>query len=94
MEATIRNSDLAKIETKAKLQTNLSEFTDCSSKAPTGKTTEELIQKHAKDFTKKSNGKKNRTSTTNGQFELLFLHLFNCFLRAASKNDGKAQKKF
>ena len=57
-EVTIRISDLAKFGTKAERNTDLQIYANRGPKLPTGKTTEELIQHHAKESRKKIEGGK------------------------------------
>ena len=57
-EVTIRNSDLAKFGTKAERDTELQVYANQRPKLPTGKTTEELINHHAKESRKKLEGGK------------------------------------
>ena len=57
-EVTIRNSDLAKFGTKAERDTELQVYANRRPKLPTGKTTEELINHHAKESRKKLEGGK------------------------------------
>ena len=55
---TIRNSNLAKFGTKAERDTELQVYANRRPKLPTGKTTEELINHHAKESRKKLEGGK------------------------------------
>ena len=57
-EVTIRNSDLAMFGTKAERNTDLQVYANRRPKLPTGKTTEELINHHAKESRKKLEGGK------------------------------------
>ena len=57
-EATIRNSDLVKFGTKAERQTELQTYANRTLKVPCGKITEDLINQHAREATKKLEGKK------------------------------------
>ena len=57
-DVIIRNSNLAKFETKAERETELQEFANRRPKLPTGKRTEELISHHAKESRKKLEGGK------------------------------------
>ena len=57
-EVTIRNSDLAKFGTKAERNTDLQVYANRRPKLPTGKTTEELKNHHAKESRKKLEGGK------------------------------------
>ena len=57
-KVTIRNSDLAKFGTKTERQTDLKCYARHRPKEPTGKTTEELISRHAKDAKRKTEGGK------------------------------------
>ena len=52
-DVTIRNSDLAKLETKAERQIELQMYFNRRPKIPSGKTTEDLINQHAKEARKK-----------------------------------------
>ena len=52
-EVTIRNSDFARFGTKAERRTDLKCYPERRPKIPTGKTTEELINRHAKDAKRK-----------------------------------------
>ena len=57
-EVTIRSSDLAKFGTETERQTDLRCYAERRPKMPTGKTTEELISRHAKDGKRKIEGDK------------------------------------
>ena len=57
-DVTIRNSNLAKFGTKAERDTELQVYANRRPKSPTGKTTEELINHHAKESRKKLEGGK------------------------------------
>ena len=57
-DVTIRNSDLAKFGTKAERKTELQMYANRKHKRPSGKTTEELINQHAKEARKKLEGNK------------------------------------
>ena len=57
-DVTIRNSDLAKFGTKAVRQTELQMYANRRPKIPSGKTTEDLINQHAKEARKKLEGNK------------------------------------
>ena len=57
-DVTIRNSNLAKFGTKAERDTELQVYANRRPKLPTGKTTEELINHHAKESRKKLEGGK------------------------------------
>ena len=57
-DVTIRNSDLAKLGTKAEHQTELQFYANRRPKITTGKTTEELISHHAKELRKNLEGGK------------------------------------
>ena len=57
-EVTIRDSDLAKFGTKAGRQTDLRWYTDCRPKTPMRKTSEQLINRHAKNAKQKIEGDK------------------------------------
>ena len=57
-DVTIRNSNLAKFGTKADRDTELQVYANRRPKLPTGKTTEELINHHAKESRKKLEGGK------------------------------------
>ena len=57
-EVTIRNSDLAKFGTRAERDTELQVYANRRPKLPTGKSTEELINHHAKESRKKLEGGK------------------------------------
>ena len=57
-DVTIRNSDLAKFGTKAERQTELQMYADRRPKIPSGKTTEDLTNQHAKEARKKLEGNK------------------------------------
>ena len=57
-EVTIRNSNLAKFGTKAERETELQDYANRRPKIPTGKTTEELINNHAKESRRKIEGGK------------------------------------
>ena len=52
-EVKIRNSDLAKIGTKAERQTDLQIYANRRPKIPSGKITEDLINQHAREARKK-----------------------------------------
>ena len=55
-EITIRNSDLAKFETKAERQTDLKIYANRRPKIPSGKITEDLINQRAREVRKKLEG--------------------------------------
>ena len=55
-EVTIRNSDLAKLGTKAERQTHLQIYANRRPKKPSGKITEDLINQHAREAWKKLEG--------------------------------------
>ena len=57
-DVTVRNSDLAKFGTKAERQTELQMCANRRPKIPSGKTTEDLINHHAKEARKKLEGNK------------------------------------
>ena len=57
-DVTIRSSNLAKFGTKAERDTELQVYANRRPKLPTGKTTEELINHHAKESRKKLEGGK------------------------------------
>ena len=57
-DVTIRNSDLAKFDTKAERQTELQVYANRRPKTPTRKTPEDLIRHHAKELRKKLEGGK------------------------------------
>ena len=57
-DVTIRNSDLAKFGTKAERRIELQLYANRRPKTPTGKITEDLISRHAKETRKKLEGGK------------------------------------
>ena len=59
-DVTIRNSDLAKFDTKAERQTELQVYVNRRPKTLTGKITEDLISHHAKEFRTKLEGGKRK----------------------------------
>ena len=88
-DVTIRNS---KFGTKAERDTELQVYANRRPKLPTGKTTEELINHHAKESRKKLGGKRMKHRKVADDVSTVSSIHSKCYTCPPSKNANKAQK--